>query len=92
MRRNKKFHYIVGIGSAIIVAVILLALLQGCAGVNPTFVKAVETNWKVIGPDYRGYVEGDSSLAEESKKIRLQAIDEFTLLVAEAVDQVEDKK
>ena len=92
MRRNKGFHYFVGIGSAIIVVLILLALLQGCAGVNPTFVKAVETNWKVMGPDYRGYVEKDSNISEESKEIRLQAIDEFTLLVAEAVDQVEDKK
>ena len=92
MKRNKRPRYLFTACLVGLAAMVLLSALPGCAGVNKPFVKAVEKNWNVMGPDYTKYVQGDPNLPEESKLIRLQAIAEFTLLVAEAVDQVGDEK
>jgi len=73
----------------ILLVVALLALLTGCKGLNETFVNAVDTNWKIMGPNYRKYIESDSKLPADSKKMRLDAIDEFTTMVAEHKAEVD---
>lgn len=69
---------------------VLLLFIGGCWGtLNEQFVKAVDSNWKVMGPDYRGYVQEDGALTEASKNRRLKAIDEFSELVKEAKAKVD---
>jgi len=68
----------------ILAALAVLALCAGCGGLNETFVRAVDSNWKVMGPDYATYVQADEVLPEASKERRLKAIAEFTLLIEEA--------
>lgn len=70
---------------------VLLTLIGGClgGGLDEQFVKAVDSNWKVMGQDYRGYVQGDGALSEASKNRRLKAIDEFSELVKEAKAKVD---
>jgi len=67
---------------AILIAMALL--FAGCCTVDESFVRAVDDNWKIMGPNYRKYVEADTKLPETSKKQRLSAIDEFSDLVKEA--------
>ena len=78
-----------------ILCIVALALLvvSGCcgAGLDEEFVRAVDANWKVIGPDYRAYLEKDADLSAQSKAIRLRAVDEFSRLVADAKADVEGK-
>jgi len=57
---------------------------------NEQFVKAVDSNWKVMGPDYTGYVQADEVLHDASKNRRLKAIAEFTLLIKEAKAKIEE--
>lgn len=69
----------------------LLLFAGGCWGtLNEQFVKAVDSNWKVMGPDYREYVQEDGALSEASKNRRLKAIDEFSELVKEAKAKVDE--
>lgn len=74
----------------------LLALLalgfSGClgGGLDEDFVRTVDTNWKVFGPDLRGYIEKDAELPQASKERRLRAVDEFTKLVADAMADVKE--
>ena len=70
---------------------VLLLLIGGCWGtLNEQFVKAVDSNWKVMGPDYTGYVQADEVLHDASKNRRLKAIAEFTLLIKEAKAKIEE--
>jgi len=70
---------------------VLLLFVSGClgGGLDEHFVRAVDSNWKVMGPDYTGYVQADEALHEASKERRLKAIAEFTLLVKEAKAKVD---
>ena len=71
----------------------LLALFAaGCNGLNETFVRTVDSNWKRFEPQYRKYTANDPNLPEASKKRRLDAIDDFTKTVKEHMDEVEGKK
>lgn len=71
---------------------VLLLLVGGCLGngLDEEFVRAVDKNWNVIGPDYKRYLEADEALSERSKSIRLRAVAEFTKLVDEAKAEFED--
>ena len=71
---------------------VLLMLIGGClgGGLDKEFVRAVDKNWNVIGPDYKQYLDADEALSERSKSIRLRAVAEFTLLVKEAKAEFED--
>ena len=71
---------------------VLLLFVCGClgGGLDEEFVRAVDKNWNVIGPDYRQYLDADEALSERSKLIRLRAVAEFTLLVKEAKAEFED--
>jgi hypothetical protein len=67
----------------ILVLALLALFAAGCNGLNETFVRAVDSNWKNFEPQYRKYTENDPNLPEDSKKRRLSAIDDFTKMVAE---------
>ena len=70
---------------------VLLLFIGGCWGtLNEQFVKAVDSNWNVMGPDYTAYVQADEALPEKSKERRLKAIAEFTLLIKEAKAKIEE--
>jgi hypothetical protein len=69
----------------------MLFAASGCWGtLNEQYVKAVDSNWKVMGPNYREYVEADESLPAQSKSRRISAIDEFTELVKKAKAKIEE--
>lgn len=75
----------------LVFALIALLAVTGCWGtLNGQFVKAVDSNWKVMGPNYRTYVENNEALTDASKNRRLAAIDEFTELVKEAKAKVDE--
>lgn len=71
---------------------VLLLLVGGCFGhgLDEQFVKAVDSNWKVMGPDYTAYVQADAALPVASKERRLKAIAEFTLLIKEAKTKADE--
>lgn len=71
--------------------VLAVSCVAGCwgGGLDEEFVKAVDKNWDVIGPDYARYLEADGTLSERSKRIRLRAVAEFSLLVADAKAEFE---
>ena len=76
----------------VLALVALMAGMTGCWGsVNEEFVRAVDSNWKTMGPNYRAYIEADAELPEASKKRRLAAVDDFTKLVKQYMDEVEGK-
>ena len=54
----------------------LISLLAGCS-VDQEFVKAVDGYTGAILPEYREYVEKDSNLDAETRRIRLQTADRF---------------
>lgn len=58
-------------------------LLSGCS-LNKQFVRSVDDYTKVILPEYRTYVQSDSTLDEDTKRIRSQTADRFQLLVDDA--------
>lgn len=57
--------------------------LTGCS-VNKQFVSACQDSWGVIGPEYRGYVQEDANISEDTKRIRLRTADNFDRLLLEA--------
>ena len=63
---------------------ILLVFLVGGCSVNKEFVKAVDGYTKVILPEYKDYISNDTSLNEDTKRIRLQTAEKFQELVNEA--------
>jgi len=76
----------------VIVALLILvvALTGGCWGsMNEAFVKAVDSNWTVIGKEYIAYVMADQTMPESSREIRLKTAAEFSVLVQETKDKIE---
>jgi len=65
--------------------VLIVAMTAGCNGtLNEQFVRAVDSNWTLIGKEYRAYVDADESMSPSSKELRIKTIEEFTALVEEA--------
>jgi len=63
---------------------ILLVFLIGGCSVNKEFVKGVDGYTKVILPEYKDYISNDTTLNEDTKRIRLQTAEKFQELVNEA--------
>jgi|GEM_PF-2784484 len=63
-----------------------LVWLAGCS-VNQDFVRGVDGYTRVILPDYKTYVKNDAALAEDTKRIRLQAADKLQELVDSAKEK-----
>jgi hypothetical protein len=55
-------------------------LMSGCS-FNKQFVKSVDDYTKLILPEYKGYIQKDTSLDTNSKRIRTQTADQFQLLI-----------
>ena len=67
----------------LVLLVVAIGLLSGCS-LNKQFVRSVDDYTKVILPEYRAYVQSDSSLGEDTKRIRSQTADRFQMLVNDA--------
>lgn len=72
----------------IVTPIILLFLtLQGCS-LNKQFVQAIDQYATTCIPEYKEYVMGDSTLSDDSKRIRLQSADKFLETVSRALDEI----
>lgn len=72
----------------LLVPVILLSIsLQGCS-LNKQFVQAINHYATTCIPEYKLYVMSDSTLSEDSKRIRLQSAEKFLETVSRAVEEV----
>lgn len=60
--------------------VVLLVVLAGCKA-TPAFVRGVDAQWAVIGPEYRAYVQTDSSLSNGDKATRLRTAETLDELI-----------
>lgn len=67
----------------LLVSVAVLGLVAGCS-LNRQFVRSVDEYTKVILPEYRTYVQKDTTLDEDTKRIRSQTADRFQLLIDDA--------
>jgi len=56
---------------------------MGCS-VNKQFVGAVDGYSQVILPEYKSYIQKDSTLSQDTKRIRTQSADKFQALVDHA--------
>jgi len=65
-------------------AMLFPVLMAGCGSINQNFVTAVNDSWTEIAPEYRAYVESDSSKSKDDKRIRYFLIDTLTDLIEEA--------
>lgn len=73
----------------VLVAVCVTLFGAGCS-LNKQFVTAVDKYANTYVPEYKKYIESDSSLDAESKRIRLQSADKFLETISNAVKEVED--
>ena len=58
--------------------------LAGCLCPERAGIIGLEAGWKVIGPEYRQYVESDPKLQPDSKADRLKTAEIMDRLFAEA--------
>lgn len=63
--------------------IVLGCILVSCAP-SKQFVDAVDGYTKVILPEYKVYIQEDSTLSDETKRIRTQSADNFQALIDEA--------
>ena len=66
----------------------ILITCMGCCSVNKQFVKAVDGYTQVILPEYKTYIERDSILSMDTKRIRTQSADKFQALLDEAKKEI----
>lgn len=67
--------FIAGLG---ILALILMACLQGCS-ISDEYVKADRLTFDAISPEYRKYIEADSNLSAEEKERRIRTVETWRL-------------
>lgn len=63
---------------------LLLTILSGCS-LNRSFVRSVKVYTDVILPEYKVYINNDSTLREDSKKIRIRTAEKFEGLINDAL-------
>lgn len=68
-------------------AVVALVFGVGCASPNQQFVQNTEKTWKLIGPEYRAYVEKDTGLSKEEKDDWKKLADSFDRLIEAAKEE-----
>lgn len=68
------------------VRLLIAATIVACSGcyTNRSFIKAVDGYTRAILPEYRNYVQNDSNLDSDSKRIRIQTAEQFQKLVNQA--------
>jgi len=67
----------------LLVSIAALGLIAGCS-LQMQFVKSVDEYTRVILPEYRTYVQKDTTLDEDTKRIRAQTADRFQMLIDDA--------
>jgi len=67
----------------LIVSFFVVMVALGC-GANRQFVKAVDGYTRIILPEYKEYVQRDTTIAEDTKRIRIQSAEQFQALVDDA--------
>jgi len=67
------------------ISIFCIVSFSGCA-LNQSFVLSVSNYTDTILPEYRKYIEKDTSLTENSKRIRKQTADKFQELVDDAIE------
>jgi len=65
----------------------LCLLCLGCSSLDRAFVRSVNGYANVILPEYREYIQKDSSLSDDTRRIRTQTADKFRQLIDEAVKE-----
>jgi len=75
----------------VLVSISLSVFILGCS-LNSEFVKAVEGYANVVLPEYRTYIEKDTNLDDNTKRIRIQTADKFQELIDDAVLDVKGDK
>lgn len=73
-----------------VITVCTAALLTGCT-LNQAFVKSVSDYTDTILPEYREYVESDTTLSDDTRRIRKQTADKFQALVDDAMKEASDE-
>lgn len=58
--------------------------LAGCTSLDKQFALAVKSSVDQIAPEYRDYVMSDRDLDDDSKKVRVDNLDELEKLLNEA--------
>lgn len=57
---------------------------NACVGPEAIALPAIEANWKVIGPRYVEYVNGDARLTDQDKADRVKTAELMSRVIAEA--------
>ena len=57
----------------VLIAIVLVGLMVGCASPDPLLVKGVSGYTDVILPEYEAYIKADPKLSDTTKKIRLDS-------------------
>ena len=74
--------------------VLALSVLSGCSwlfgSVDRDFAESSKTNADLIFPAYKDYLDADTSLDEDSRRIRKGTADEWMALIDEALSDDED--
>ena len=65
----------------------LFLCMTGCS-LNKSFVKGVDGYTQVILPEYKSYIQKDSTLSTKDKEIRTQTAVRFQALVDEAKKEI----
>lgn len=73
----------------LLIVVSCVFLFSGCA-LNKEFVKAVDGYANTFIPEYKTYIQNDTSLSEDTKRIRTQSADKFLETVTNAMKEVEE--
>lgn len=66
------------------IAILTALSLSACRAPDAAFVRAVDTNWNLIGPEYRAYVEADTGISAETKVTRKRTAELLTSLIQQA--------
>lgn len=66
----------------------LFLIFFGCS-LNKNFVKSVKVYTDVILPEYKVYINNDTTLREDSKKIRIRTAEKFEGLINDALRESE---
>jgi hypothetical protein len=69
---------------------VVAVLLVGSCSLNHQFVKSVDSCNSLILPEYKEYVAKDTSISDDTKRIRIRTADELNSMVKEALNA--DKK
>lgn len=72
-------------------AAVMATLFISSCTLNQAFVKSISDYTDTILPEYKEYIEKDTTLTEDTKRIRKQTADKFQALVNDAMEEASDE-